>query len=93
MSEPAETFIEFQKAQKHRSSKQRKYCSNKEQRTFSEMYESVKKAFLSFKNTEKHVIWETDIPYHIITALFSRSKCDEKGCDLAKIQYQVAHNC
>ena len=52
MSEPAETFIEFQKAQKHRSSKQRKYCSSKQQKTFSEMFESVKKAFLSFKKTQ-----------------------------------------
>ena len=35
--------------------------------------------------------------FHIISLqlslTFSRSKCNEKGCDLAKIQYQVAHNC
>ena len=70
MSEPAETFIEFQKAQKHRSSKQRKYCSSKQQRTFSGMFGGVKNVFLSFKNTEKHVIWDEDIPYHIHTPLF-----------------------
>ena len=49
MSEPAETFIEFQKTQKHRISKQRKYCSIKQQSKFSEMFKSVKKAFPSFK--------------------------------------------
>ena len=56
---------------------------------------SWEKPFWVLKNTEKHVIWDEDIPYHIHTALFYflRSNCNEKGCDLVTNQYKYANNC